>query len=94
VFAAIAKAQERNIQFTDVMLKIQDGSAYGQFGLSGQSTTAARVQQALETLVADFPPSTPVTLQFRAQFPSGQDLIDFAAALNQPYVGEWKVVVA
>jgi hypothetical protein len=93
VFAAIAKAQERNIQFTDVMLKIQAGSAYGQFGLSGQSTSASRVQQALETLIADFPPSTPITLQFRAQFPTGQDLLDFAATLNQPYVGEWMVVV-
>ena len=90
VFAALAKATERNIAFTDVVLRIQDGAAFGQFGLQGQTATAARVQQALATLAEGFGPATPVTMQFRAQFPTGQDLIDFAALLELAYAGEWK----
>jgi hypothetical protein len=82
VFAALAKAIERNIEFTDVVLRIQEGSAFGQFGLQGQNTKAERVQQALTTLAEGFSPSTPVTMQFRAQFPTGQDLIDFAKSLD------------
>jgi hypothetical protein len=92
VFAALAKATERNIEFTDVLLRVQEGSAFGQFGLQGQSAKADRVQQALTMLAEGFSPSTPVTMQFRAQFPSGQDLIDFAGALDLTYAGDWKEV--
>jgi hypothetical protein len=92
VFAALAKATERNIEFTDVVLRIQEGSAFGQFGLQGQSAKADRVQQALTMLAEGFSPSTPVTMQFRAQFPTGQDLIDFAGALDLSYAGDWKEV--
>ena len=92
VFAALVKATERNIEFTDVVLRIQEGSAYGQFGLQGQSAKADRVQQALTMLAEGFSPSTPVTMQFRAQFPTGQDLIDFAGALDLSYAGDWKEV--
>ena len=92
VFAALAKAAERNIEFTDIVLRIQEGAAFGQFGLQGQSVNAERIQQALTTLVEGFPPSTPLTMQFRAQFPTGQDLIDFAVALDLSYSGDWKEV--
>ena len=92
VYSALAKAKERNIEFTEVILRIQEGAAYGQFGLAGQSSSAARVQQALEILAGDFSPLTPVTMQFRAQFPAGQDLIDFATSLDLPYRGEWEEI--
>jgi hypothetical protein len=92
VFAALAKATERNIEFTDVVLRIQEGSAFGQFGLQGQTAKADRVQQALTMLAEGFAPSTPVTMQFRAQFPTGQDLIDFAGALDLTYASDWKEV--
>jgi hypothetical protein len=50
------------------------------------------VQQALTMLAEGFAPSTPVTMQFRAQFPTGQDLIDFAGALDLTYASDWKEV--
>jgi hypothetical protein len=66
--------------------------SFGQFGLQGQSAKAERVQQALAMLAEGFSPSTPVSMQFRAQFPTGQALIDFTIALDLSYAGDWKEI--
>ena len=89
VFDALNKAQERHIQFTDLDLRITDNNATGQFSISGQSLPAAQALQALQALVASFGPAAPVVMSFRAQFPSGQDLQDFAQAFDLDYTGQW-----
>ena len=92
VFAAIAKAQERNIEFTEINIKIQEGNSYGQFAITGHKTIASQVLQAVETLGSGFPPSTPIAMSFRATFPTGQDLMDFCSALSISYDGEWRAI--
>jgi hypothetical protein len=92
VFAALTKSVERNIEFTDVVLRIQEGSMFAQFGLQGQLVPADRIQHALGMLIEGFSPTTPVTMQFRAKFQTGQDLIDFAALLELNFAGEWKEI--
>lgn len=90
VFAAIAKAQERNIEFTEINIKIQEGNSYGQFAITGHKTVASQVLQAVETLGSGFLPSTPIAMSFRATFPTGQDLMDFCSALSISFDGEWR----
>lgn len=89
VFAALAKAQERQIRFTEVDLRITEGSAFGQFAIAGQTLDADQVLQALQSLVLNFQPTTPVVMGFRAQFQTGQDLQDFAQAFDLNYAGQW-----
>lgn len=89
VFAALAKAQERQIRFTEVDLRIIEGSAFGQFAISGQTLSADQVLQALQNLVANFQATTPVVMGFRAHFQTGQDLQDFARDFDLDYAGQW-----
>jgi hypothetical protein len=90
VFTAVAKANERSIEFTEVNIKIQEGGAYGQFALTGHQIPPSQLLQAIENLGIGFTPSTPISMSFRANFPTGQDLIDFCLALNISYEGEWR----
>jgi hypothetical protein len=90
VFAALDKAKERNIVFTEVELRISEGQAFGQFAIAGQDLSAEQVTQALQNLVQNFHPTTAVTMGFRAQFQSGQDLKDFAQAFDFNYTGQWR----
>jgi predicted rRNA methylase YqxC with S4 and FtsJ domains len=90
VFAALDKAKERNIVFTEVELRISEGNAFGQFAIAGQDLSAEQVTQALQNLVQNFHPTTAVTMGFRAQFQSGQDLKDFAQAFDFNYTGQWR----
>jgi hypothetical protein len=91
VFAALAKAQERQIRFTEVDLRISEGNAFGQFAIAGQILDAEQVLQALQSLVLNFQPTTPVVMGFRAQFQTGQDLQDFAQAFDLDYSGQWSL---
>jgi hypothetical protein len=91
VFSALAKAQERQIRFTEVDLRITEGSAFGQFGIAGQTLDAEQVLQALQSLVKNFQATTPVVMGFRAQFQTGQDLLDFAQAFDLNYAGQWSL---
>jgi hypothetical protein len=90
VFAALDKAKERGIVFTELDLRISEGQAYGQFAIAGQHLSAEQVMQALHNLVQNFQPTTPVVMGFRAQFQSGQDLKDFAQAFDFNYAGQWR----
>ena len=90
VFAALDKAKERHIVFTEVDLRISEGSSYGLYSMTGQNLSAEIVTQALQNLVQNFQPTTPVIMSFRAQFQSGQDLKDFAQTFDFNYAGQWK----
>lgn len=90
VFAALDKAKERGIVFTEVDLRISEGQAHGQFAIAGLHLSAEQVMQALHNLVQNFQPTTPVVMGFRAQFQSGQDLKDFAQAFDFNYAGQWR----
>lgn len=89
VFAAVAKARERQISFTEVDLRLSEAPTYGQFSLTAASISPDLVQQAVENLIQPFSPSTPVVMSFRANFPTGQDLIDFAQAFDLDCAGQW-----
>lgn len=94
VFAALNKARERGILFSDVVLTLsQSNQSSASMSVQGGSIQADEILSHLELFGKNFDPTAPVTLMFKkAKFPTGQDLMDFAKELEMNYGQDWEAV--
>ncbi len=82
-FSGLNLAKEKNVSFENVRLTIGQGSQGVQVMIGEFKVTASYIEEILKSVLTQFPPDTPVTMNFgKADFASGHDLKEFADALG------------
>jgi len=91
VFSALDMARDRQMTFSWVEVSIAEGQATARLQFDIEGLGAEQLRALAESLIVTLPPTASLTFKFGAMsFPSGQDLLDFAAATGVSIASAWK----